>query len=106
MVVIEFPLRGEWKAINSPGHHRFAFDFAALEKGHLHRKGPLQHLLGRLSVEDSYSWTRPVYAPFNGRVVAARDGWADRLRLSLVPDLFRVFVATQSLDADDLRPAA
>jgi hypothetical protein len=84
--IVDFPLRGAWAALKSPGHHRYAFDFAALggTKQRLFSKPWLALLMGRASVVDSYSWDQPVYAPFDGEVVQASDGWPDQVRLHLL----------------------
>lgn len=103
--IIELPLRGEWKLPRSPLHDRFAFDFQAVVAGRTQAKRFWNAILGRLSVEDFYSWEHPVYAPFDGMVVAAHDGWPDRMRVNLVADVLRLLWPGPALDADDLRPA-
>lgn len=90
--IVVFPLRGECWVVPSPGHHQYAFDFA-LVGGPARRSfsKPLVYLLvRRASVTDSYSWSAPVYAPFDGEVVQASDGWPDQVRVNLPHALLRV----------------
>lgn len=106
--IIDFPLRGPWKAIRSPGHHRFAYDFAAVG-GPSKRTLPFStwHLLTtRLPAETFYSWSQPVYAPQDGMVVEASDGWLDRMNLSLLRDLIRILASRPRSRATDIRPFA
>ncbi len=93
--LIDFPLRGAWKAIRSPGHHRHAYDFAALRGP---SDGPFAVpmatlLYGRRPVSISYSWAQPVFSPVEGVVVAARDGWPDEEGLNLVANVVKVLLA-------------
>jgi hypothetical protein len=104
--IIAFPLEGEWKSVDSPGHHRFAYDFMLVRNGSTRSEGRLSHVLGRLSVEDVHGWSTPVYAPVDGTVVVAADGWPDREQLSLIPDTIGLVVPADVEDADDLRPFA
>lgn len=89
--IIEFPLRGEWKAVNSPGHHRFAFDFAATGSSgkRLFSKSILHYLLAGVDASDFYSWNKPVFTPFACKVIDARDGSPDREKLHLIKDFFK-----------------
>lgn len=108
VVVLELPVRGEWRSLRSPGHDAFAFDLAATGgRGQsLLRTPRWRHFLGRATVEDSYSWGRRVYAPASGQVVEARDRWPDRQRLSLIRDLGSMLLSRPRLTPDDIRPFA
>ncbi|MEJ2596878.1 MAG: M23 family metallopeptidase [Anaerolineales bacterium] len=100
---LDFPLRGVWKAIRSPGHHRFAYDFAASgEDQKLFSVSTAKLLIGKASVDDSYGWSKPVYSPVDGKIVAASDGWPDQQGLNLVRNLIRVF-AMSVLQAQKVR---
>jgi hypothetical protein len=107
-IVLEVPLRGEWRVFRPPGHAAFAFDLAATGDGgrRLLRAPRWRHLLGRATVEDSYSWGRSVYAPASGVIVAAHDGWPDRLRLSLFRDAASMLLSRPELTPEDIRPFA
>lgn len=90
--VIKPPVAGEWGIFNPPGHPPLAFDFLAVQG----RRNPyrnaslLRHLLGRITVEDTHAWGKPVFAVLPGTVVAASDGVADRHHLSMLVDLVRL----------------
>jgi hypothetical protein len=116
-VRLAFPLRGEWTAFNTPAERipshgtdyfaqRYAFDLARLD---MHRQqvsphGFWRHGLGILRTDSCFGWAQPVLAPFNGRVVAAADGWPDRLRLSFFTNALRAFVFPRLPTGDDYRP--
>ena len=42
---------------------------------------------GGIAVEDYYCWDAPVYAPCDGGVVVAKDGWLERSRTNLRADV-------------------
>lgn len=107
-LVIELPVRGQWKLIKSPGHAPFAFDLVAVdEESHkMMKHSRLQHLLGRARAGDSYSWGKPIYAPIDGKVVCAHDGSLDRLELSLLRDIWTMLFSQPPLQSDDLTPFA
>lgn len=42
---------------------------------------------GGIAVEDYYCWDEPVYAPCDGLVVVAKDGWLERSRTNLRADV-------------------
>ena len=89
---VEFPLRGEWVAFNSPGDRipshgtdmlgqRFAFDFIRVDrrKGwHVHPASGWQTNTIGGRARDCYAWGQPVHMPFDGEVVEALDGWPER----------------------------
>jgi murein DD-endopeptidase MepM/ murein hydrolase activator NlpD len=94
-VSVEFPLRGEWTAFNSPGDRipshgvdmlgqRFAYDFVRFDrrKGwHVHpASGWRSNLIG-FPIRECYGWGRPVHMPFDGEIVEARDGYPERSRV-------------------------
>jgi len=102
--VIDLPVHGTWKLVKSPGHARFAFDLAVVGN-HSYQtlsKSRLHHLLGRTGVYDSYSWSRPIYAPNAGTVVRASDGRPDRHQLSLLRDLWSMFSSRPDPQRDGL----
>lgn len=106
--VINFPLRGVWKTIRSPGHDRFAFDFAAISGQHQHTLAvPFwRYLLFQVPVQHSYSWSQPVFSPGLGRIVQAQDGWPDRPELNLLTDVWRLLLTRPRIERDDIRPFA
>ena len=118
-VTIGFPLRGEWTALHTPAERvpshgtdyfgqRYAFDFARLigpfKKPY--RKQIWQHALIGIPVDDCYGWGEPIYAPFDGEVVGAGDGWPDGSRLHLVWDLLKASFLAPDATPGDYRPLA
>jgi hypothetical protein len=100
-VVVEFPLRGEWAAVNTPAHkipshgtdmlgQRYAFDLVRIDdrKGfHLHPAGTLRSYLIGGRTRECYGWGQPVHAVFDGEVVEAVDGVPERAWLHVVREL-------------------
>lgn len=118
-VVVDFPLRGEWTAVNTPARRvpshgtdffgqRFAIDFVQLDAktGHPSASPVWRHLLVGLPVTSFLSWGQPVYAAFSGRVIAAGDRWPDRTRVHGLWELFRASVLSSLLrpTGEDYRP--
>jgi murein DD-endopeptidase MepM/ murein hydrolase activator NlpD len=94
-VVVDFPLRGEWTAFNTPADRipshgtdmlgqRYAFDFVRVDrrKGwHIHPAGGLRSNLLGFPIRETYAWGQPVHMPFDGEIVDAQDGWPERTRI-------------------------
>jgi hypothetical protein len=76
---LEFPLRGAWAVVRSRGHHRYAFDLAAVDgpAGGYFTKSPMKMLLSGASVEESHSWAQPVHAPADAIVTDLYNDAAD-----------------------------
>lgn len=93
-ISVDFPLRGEWVAIISPGDRvpshgtdmlaqRFAYDFIRIDrrKGwRVHPAGAWRSNLIGFRVRECYGWG-PVHMPFDGEIVEARDGYPERSRV-------------------------
>ena len=111
-VVVEFPLRGEWVAVRPPAHkvpshgtelfgQRYAFDFVRPDgrKGlHLQPAGTVRSFLLGGRTRDYYGWGQPVHAAFDGRVVAAVDGVAERARVQVVREVALALRTTVGFD--------
>jgi Peptidase family M23 len=95
-VVVAFPLRGEgWVAVNSPADRipshgtnmlaqRFAYDFLMSDQRtrlHYHPAGWLRTFLIGVPTRECYAWGAPVHSVFDGLVVRAVDGFAERSRV-------------------------
>lgn len=93
-VVIEPPIRGQWAIYNPPGHPSLAFDFLAVnESKSLYRKGNfLRHLVSFIPVEDTLSWSSPIFSPVDGIVVASHDIEKDRKKISFLYDLISLLI--------------
>lgn len=101
-IIVEFPLRGEWMALNTPGKQipshgtdqlgqRYAYDFLQVnwEKSGLHFYGPskLRYLLFGVPLKKCFGWGEKVYAPCDGKVIQVADGYRERPIVHLVSDL-------------------
>ncbi len=100
-VVVDFPLRGEWAAANTPAHkipshgtdqlgQRYAYDLVRIDprKGfHLHPAGTVRSYLIGGRTRECYGWGQPVHAAFDGEVVEATDGADERAWLHVIREL-------------------
>lgn len=101
-VVVDFPLRGEWFTPNTPakripshGTHMlgetYAYDFVMVDwdrKGKpFFKRSILRHFLAGTPLTSCYGWGQSVYAPFDGAVIRASDGLAERKRVHPLSDL-------------------
>jgi len=104
-IVVKFPLSGEWCAANTPGEkipshgtdwlgQTYAYDFFQIDwskKGYKFYKSPvLSSLIFGAKLENTYCWSQPILAPFEGEVIEAKDGVAERNPVHIVRDLFVV----------------
>jgi hypothetical protein len=106
-VDIDFPLRGTWRVFQPPGHARHAYDFVAVGDDGRYVSHPwLAYLVNAGPAAAWYGWEQPVYAPFDGIVVAASDGWPDREAVNLLRDGLRPFLFPPKLVDGDIRPIA
>jgi hypothetical protein len=118
--IVEFPLRGEWTAINTPAHRipshgtdmfgqRYAFDFIRISRKplmYLSSKSELHHAFGHVSVKECYGWAQPIYSPFDGEVVRVGDGWPEITELNSLRDSFNLLFHRPRINGDDFRPLA
>ncbi|MGB9936092.1 MAG: M23 family metallopeptidase [Methanobacterium sp.] len=101
-ISVQFPLKGEWMALNTPGTkipshgtdafgQTYAFDFIQVDssKGYIkfHKKSTLSYALGRVHLTDCYGYGKPIYAPISGIVVESLDGHPERDPVLLLRDL-------------------
>src|SRR4249919_612460 len=93
-VIVDFPLRGErWVAVNTPGDRipshgtdmlgqRFAYDLLKVDaRGPGLRYSPAGLFRGffvGVRTRDCYAWGAEIHAPFDGEIVGAADGVAER----------------------------
>jgi hypothetical protein len=97
-VVVELPLRGEWSVERTPASRipshgtdllgqRYAYDLVRTDHRpgfHLHPAGTLRWFVVGGRTRDCYGWGQPVHAAFDGEVVEAVDGVAERQWLHAV----------------------
>ncbi|MCL6480007.1 MAG: M23 family metallopeptidase [Peptococcaceae bacterium] len=102
-VIVDFPLRGEWWAPNTPGKkvpshgtdhlgQRYAYDFLQVNWGKKGRPfydaSKLRYIFLGVPLKSCYCWGREVYAPCDGKIVQAKDGYKERKIVHLITDLF------------------
>jgi hypothetical protein len=121
--IVDFPLRGEWRAINTPAANvpshgtdffgqRYAIDFVQMDAtGTWYYEGGvpqlLRHVTIGLAASRFFCWGQPVHSAFAGNVLAARDGGPDRARVQLGWELLRATVPPPGAVAPgDYRPLA
>ena len=115
--VLEFPLRGQWRALNSPADNvpshgtdyfaqRFAIDFFQVDgrSDSAHSSATWRQFLATVPAHDFVCWNAPVLAAASGVVRAVGDGWADRLRINALYEFARVLVVPPRPSQDDFRP--
>ena len=101
-IPVKFPLSGEWCAVNTPGFkvpshgtdqlgQRYAYDFFQIDwekKGYIfYKKSILRSLLLGVNLKDTYCWSKPIFSPFDGEVVEAKDGLVERNPVHIIRDL-------------------
>jgi murein DD-endopeptidase MepM/ murein hydrolase activator NlpD len=100
-IVVEFPLRGEWLAPNTPGKKipshgtdqlgaRYAYDFLQVDWARngwpSYQVHWLRYLLFGVPLSKCYCWGQDVHAPCDGVIVKAEDGYKERTRVHLFSD--------------------
>jgi Peptidase family M23 len=116
-VVVDFPLRGEnWVAVNTPGDRipshgtdmlgqRFAYDLLQVDGRRSlrdHPAGMLRRLVVGVRPRDCYAWGAEIHAPFDGEVVRASDGVAERGWIHPLRELVLVLKNAVSFSPDRL----
>ena len=122
-IIVGFPLRGEWLSPNTPGTKipshgtnqfgtRYAYDFIQVDwnrKGlPAYRASFLHYLLMGLPINNYYCWGQEVYAPCDGIVVKAEDGYKERERTNLLSDAYRAYKNAYKFnpEKDDIQSVA
>jgi Peptidase family M23 len=118
-VVVELPMRGEWTIERSPADRipshgtdllgqRYAYDLVRTDHRaglHLHPAGNLRLSLVGGRTRDAYGWGQPVHAAFDGTVVQAVDGVAERQWLHPVRESWSAVKTTLAFARGGLDPA-
>ncbi len=122
-IIVAFPLRGEWLSPNTPGTKipshgtnqlgtRYAYDFIQVDwertGNPAYRVSLPQYLLFGVSLNEYYCWGQEVYAPCDGIVVQAEDGYEERARTNLFSDLSNAYKNAHYFDPakDDVQSIA
>jgi murein DD-endopeptidase MepM/ murein hydrolase activator NlpD len=99
--VVDFPLRGEWMAVQTPASRipshgtdllgqRYAFDLVRFDPrpgSQYHPAGGLRTLLLGVPTRECHGWGEPIHAPLDGVVVAAGDGLPERSRIHPIREI-------------------
>jgi len=114
-VIIEFPLRGEWMAPNTPGRkvpshgtdqlgETFAYDFLQVDwerNGRpFYNTNLLRYVLSGVSLNKCYSWGKEIHAPCDGEIIIVEDGYPERPKVHLVSDLFVALKNANAFNAE------
>ena len=122
-MIVEFPLRGEWFSPNTPGTKipshgtdqlgaRYAYDFIQVDWERMgwpaYRVSLLQYLLFGVPLNEYYCWGQEVYAPCDGVIVQAEDGYEERARTNLLSDMSNAYKNAHYFDPkkDDVQSVA
>jgi murein DD-endopeptidase MepM/ murein hydrolase activator NlpD len=119
VAVVDFPLRGEWRALNTPAERvpshgtdyfgqRYAIDFARADRTgtKFHGESLARHLFAVVPASAFLCWNEPVRSAFAGRVVAVGDGWPDRAQVNVFWQLARATLFATGPRGADYRPLA
>lgn len=112
-IIVEFPLRGEWLSPNTPGTKipshgtdrlgtRYAYDFIQVDwerRGWpAYRASLLRYLLFGVPLSEYYCWGQEIYAPCNGIIVQAEDGYKEKERTNLRSDMSNAYMNAHYFD--------
>jgi hypothetical protein len=101
-IVVDFPLRGEWIAPNTPGKKipshgtnefgvTYAYDFVRIEKRYgikkFYNSSLTKYLLKGVPLEECFGWGKDIFSPCDAEIVKVEDGVNERERVSLIGDL-------------------
>lgn len=102
-IVVDFPLRGEWAAPNTPGHRvpshgidllgqTYAYDLMKIDWSRptgykFYNKSLLSFFLFGVRLNKCFSWKQSIYAPFDAEVMEAEDGIEERDPVNFVRDM-------------------
>jgi murein DD-endopeptidase MepM/ murein hydrolase activator NlpD len=122
-IIVQFPLRGEWLSPNTPGTKipshgtnrlgaRYAYDFIQVDWARrgwpAYRASVVQYLLFGVPLKEYYGWGQKIYAPCDGVVVQAEDGYKERVRTNIGLDAFNAYKNAHFFDPkkDDIQSLA
>jgi murein DD-endopeptidase MepM/ murein hydrolase activator NlpD len=115
--IVEFPLRGEWQAVQTPASRipshgtdmlgqRYAFDLIRFDRrkgSRYHPAGGLRTLVLGVRTSECHGWGEPVHAMLDGEVATAVDGVAERPRIHPVRELAVVLWNALTFKPEKLR---
>ena len=114
VTVVDFPLTGEWVAVNTPAERvpshgtdyfgqRFAYDFVQLDLTgeKFYHNSIWQHLFWVMNVHSFLCWDTPVKSSFAGQVKRVGDDWLDRKKVNAIWELIRSrYLVQRPVDSD------
>jgi murein DD-endopeptidase MepM/ murein hydrolase activator NlpD len=116
-VVVDFPLRGEWRAVNTPAERvpshgtdyfgqRYAYDFVRFDAAGIRSQpgGITRQIFLGVPASDFFAWDQPVHCAFAGHVIGAGDGWPDRPVVRTLWELIRGTLSVPLAISQDYRP--
>lgn len=122
-VIVEFPLRGEWISPNTPGTKipshgtnllgtRYAYDFIQVDWNRIGKPAYcvslMEYFLSGVQLSDYYCWGQEIYAPCDGIVVVAEDGYIENPKTNLFADMSKAYRSAHYFDPhkDDIQSIA
>jgi hypothetical protein len=123
-IVVDFPLRGEWIAPNTPGTkipshgtdmlgERYAYDFVGIDSSssgtRFYRPSLIHYLVLGVRLQECFGWGRPIFSSTDGIVVRAEDGWPERNPVNIARDAGIALKNARTFDANhavDFRPVS
>jgi murein DD-endopeptidase MepM/ murein hydrolase activator NlpD len=115
--VVDFPLRGEWRAVNTPAARvpshgtdyfgqRYAYDFVRFgADGISSQPGSImRQLFSGVPAADFFAWDQPVHCAFAGEVLSVGDGWPDGTVVRTLWELIRGTLSAPQAIGQDYRP--
>lgn len=122
-IIVGFPLRGEWLSPNTPGTKipshgtdklgtTYAYDFIQVDWNRAgrpaYRVSLLHYLLFGVALKEYYGYGQEIYAPCDGIVVRAEDGYEENTRTNLFSDWSNAYKNAHCFDpkTDDIQSVA
>ncbi len=100
-VIVDFPLRGEWVAVNTPARRipshgtdlfgqRYAYDFLKLKRKKPFKASVLRYCLIGIPIKSCYCWREEIHACLEGEVVEVIDGLKEPGRVHPIADYLKM----------------
>lgn len=116
LVEVETPVQGWWVPLNSPAERipshgtdlygqRYAYDLVQYdEELQSFSTRPLWHqFFGLVRAESFLCWNQPVFACFDGEIIASANDWPDRLKINTLLQSIRAHWLERAPIGDDFR---
>jgi len=115
-IVVDFPLRGDWMTPNTPGKvipshgtdllgQRYAYDFWQVDlktsDSKFYDNSNFKHSIFGTPLKKCYGFSKEIYSPIDGKVVAIEDKQKDRKRVHLLSDLYVMYMNAYRLNEEN-----